>query len=173
MNTHRDPHYLTLGDAAKLTGKSKSVLSKALKNGEISFISKDESGYRIDPAELFRVFPKNTRENSSEERLRTQENSIENTIKIRELEVRLEAVYQERNFFKDQYATLEKDRDDWREQAQRLLITQQKPVETNIPILATSLPQNQQKLFGGQIFGLLAAVFFGGLIVFLSMFWRR
>jgi len=51
------PHYLTLGEAAKATGKSKPTISKYIKNGKISYISKDDNGYQIDPAELFRVFP--------------------------------------------------------------------------------------------------------------------
>jgi DNA-binding transcriptional regulator GbsR (MarR family) len=51
------PHYLTLGEAAKATGKSKPTISKYIKNGKISYVSKDDKGYQIDPAELFRVFP--------------------------------------------------------------------------------------------------------------------
>lgn len=52
-------HYLTLSQAAKETGKSKGTLSKALKEGKISYVEKSDSGYKIDPAELFRVYPRN------------------------------------------------------------------------------------------------------------------
>lgn len=46
----------TLGQAAKAAGKSKSTILRALKDGKLSG-SKDENGqYRIDPAELHRVF---------------------------------------------------------------------------------------------------------------------
>lgn len=46
----------SLGQAAKATGKSKSTILRALKDGKISG-SKGENGqYRIDPAELHRVF---------------------------------------------------------------------------------------------------------------------
>ena len=46
----------TLGQAAKAAGKSKSTILRALKGGKLSG-SKDENGqYRIDPAELHRVF---------------------------------------------------------------------------------------------------------------------
>ena len=48
---------LSLREAADATGKSKSTISKALKIGKISYISKDEKGYQIDPSELFRVYP--------------------------------------------------------------------------------------------------------------------
>src|SRR5436305_8752890 len=48
---------LTMGQAAKETGVSKATLSKALKNGRLSYVAKTTAGYEIDPAELFRVFP--------------------------------------------------------------------------------------------------------------------
>ncbi len=47
----------SLSDAAKATGKNKTTIQRAIKNGKIS-ASKGESGaYEIDPAELHRVFP--------------------------------------------------------------------------------------------------------------------
>jgi predicted site-specific integrase-resolvase len=51
--------YLTLGEAAKETGKSKATLSKYIKQGRLSVVEKTEAGFQIDPAEIFRVFPKN------------------------------------------------------------------------------------------------------------------
>ena len=52
--------YLTLGEAAKQVGKSKATLSTAIKKGKLSYVSKDSAGYQIDPAELFRVYPRQT-----------------------------------------------------------------------------------------------------------------
>lgn len=47
----------TAGDAAKATGKNIATITRAIKSGKIS-ASKDASGaWRIDPAELHRVFP--------------------------------------------------------------------------------------------------------------------
>lgn len=66
--------YLTLGQAAKEVGKSKGTLSKAVKDGKLSVAKKDENGsFQIDPAELFRVFPK------QEERNRTGSNEQDAT----------------------------------------------------------------------------------------------
>lgn len=48
--------YLTLGQAAKKTGKSKATISKYIRSGKLSYISKDSAGYKLDPAEVFRVF---------------------------------------------------------------------------------------------------------------------
>lgn len=50
--------YLSLGEAAKAAGVAKGTLSKALKTGKLSYTEKTAAGYRIDPAELFRVFPR-------------------------------------------------------------------------------------------------------------------
>jgi len=48
--------YLTLGQAAKKTGKSKATISKYIRTGKLSYVSKDSTGYKLDPAEVFRVF---------------------------------------------------------------------------------------------------------------------
>lgn len=50
--------YLTLGQAAKEAGVAKSTISKALASGKLSYREKNPEGYKIDPAELFRVYPK-------------------------------------------------------------------------------------------------------------------
>lgn len=43
--------------AAKATGKSKSTIHRAVKNGKISALRNDNGAYHIDAAELARVFP--------------------------------------------------------------------------------------------------------------------
>lgn len=53
--------YLTLGQAAKEAGVAKSTISKALSSGKLSYREKNSDGYKIDPAELFRVFPKTSK----------------------------------------------------------------------------------------------------------------
>jgi len=46
----------TLGQAAKATGKAKSTILRAIKNGTISAPKGVKGSYQIDPAELHRVF---------------------------------------------------------------------------------------------------------------------
>jgi hypothetical protein len=82
-------HYLTLNQAAKVVGRSKGTISKALKEGKLSYLSKDDSGYKIDPSELHRVFPLNTIESSNQVQLETPKNGNENTYRTRELELEL------------------------------------------------------------------------------------
>jgi len=70
--------YLTLSQAAKEIGKSKGTLSKAVKNGKLSVAKKDEDGsFQIDPAELFRAFPKQEKQDrtGSTERNATPEST--------------------------------------------------------------------------------------------------
>jgi hypothetical protein len=58
--------YFSLGQAAKEVGVAKSTISKALSSGKLSYSEKNSAGYKIDPAELFRVFPKTSATSSSE-----------------------------------------------------------------------------------------------------------
>ena len=118
----KNDFYLSLSQAAEATGKSKSVISKYLKNGTLSYAEKDDKGYKIDPAELFRVFPKNDNKNSKKEQERTHENTIENALKIKELELKLESVSKERDFFEGQYKNVVQEKEDWKKQAQTLLL---------------------------------------------------
>ena len=47
----------TLGQASKATGKSKSVIQRAIVKGKISAHKDEYAQYVIDAAELHRVFP--------------------------------------------------------------------------------------------------------------------
>jgi hypothetical protein len=59
---------LSLCQAARETGRSKSVLSHALKTGRMSGRRDDKGNWAIDPAELFRVFdPKPAKEPQGEQ----------------------------------------------------------------------------------------------------------
>ncbi len=54
--TSRNPMKYTLGTAAKATGKAKSTILRAIKNGTVSAKKASNGSYEIDPAELHRVF---------------------------------------------------------------------------------------------------------------------
>jgi hypothetical protein len=114
----------TLGEAAKATGKSKSTISKAIKNGRIS-ASKGESGvYSIDPSELHRVYPIILHETGVPEQKDTLKSSeVDTTIanKIRELEIFLKASEQRLEDRDEQLSDIKEDRDKWRQQATALL----------------------------------------------------
>jgi hypothetical protein len=48
--------YLTLGQAAKETGRSKSTIFKAIQNGTLSYMEKTSAGYKLDRDEVFYCF---------------------------------------------------------------------------------------------------------------------
>lgn len=104
--------YLSLGQAAKEAGVSKATISKALKTGRLSFVSKSTAGYEIDPAELFRVFTPKPLVTVSSERSQTPVETGKSDSDRFELQLLRERV-----------EDLQRDRDAWREQAQRLALT--------------------------------------------------
>ena len=46
---------LSLSQASKLTGKSKSTINRAIKTGKLSAARHEDGSYSIDPAELSRA----------------------------------------------------------------------------------------------------------------------
>jgi len=78
--------YFTIGQAAKETGKAKSTIKKSIDTGELSVAEKNSRGFKIDAAELFRVFPKRS-ENAPNEQVETPQKTVENSV----LQAKLEA----------------------------------------------------------------------------------
>jgi len=114
---------VSLSEASRLTGKSKSVISNALKKGIMSYVSKDLMGYKIDTSELFRVFDKRTDEPVLEPPERTIQNPSKNDhekeileLKIKHLEEKLKMVEKENEY-------LRQDKDQWQRQATQLLLS--------------------------------------------------
>lgn len=107
----------TLGEAAKATGKSKATLSKAIKSGKISAVKESSGAFKIDPSELFRVYPPNTQDEQKETPRETPENQPE----ISELRAKLEAALQRISDKDEVISDLREDRDKWRQQATALL----------------------------------------------------
>lgn len=116
---------LTLGQAAKHTGLSKSTISRAIASGRLSVFSKGTGSYSIDPAELFRVFPSNSSDNPPLERsatpIETPAQHHDTAALVAEI-AGLKAVILK---LEDQIADLKQQRDGWQDQAQssqRLLV---------------------------------------------------
>lgn len=55
--TGRNGMKYSLSEAAGATGKNKTTIQRAIKNGKISAAKGDSGSYEIDPSELHRVFP--------------------------------------------------------------------------------------------------------------------
>lgn len=56
---------LSLAQAATLTGKSKSTLTRAIKSGRMSAVRKADGTFGLEPAEVLRVFPHDAGRNTS------------------------------------------------------------------------------------------------------------
>jgi hypothetical protein len=103
--------YMSLGQAAKEAGMSKATISKALKSGRLSYVSKSTAGFQIDPAELFRVFPPKPLATVDSERSQTP---VETGY--------FDASRVELQLLRERVDDLQRDRDAWRAQAQRLAL---------------------------------------------------
>lgn len=97
---------LSASQAAKEVGKSVPTITRAIKKGKISATKTDEGGYQIDPAELFRVFPKPSsvtpKETVSTPKMLGDETLTENKV----LQIKLEAIRKELEL-----ANLERERE--------------------------------------------------------------
>lgn len=123
----------TLGEAAKAVGKSKATISKAIKSGKISASKNDDGSFTIEAVELHRVYPPTPLTVDSEQNSTPKEtpiNTTENDKELIELRVKLEAANQRIN-------DLEKDKEEWRSQAQKLALA----------------PPHQTKSFLSRLFG--------------------
>ena len=110
---------LTLGQAARQAGISKSYLSRLVKSGKISAERQENGEFRIDPSELDRLA--NIRPhghdagNSTSERLETPRELVLQ----REVELLREMLHDKEQTLQD----VRRERDAWRQQAQALLLT--------------------------------------------------
>ena len=115
--------FLTLGQAAKEVGKSKSTILKSIKTGRLSAFQNDFKQWQIDPAELFRVYAPANDDNSLGN---TQDNT--STLAL-QLDKEIQERERERRLLLSQIEDLKMDRDHWRNQATALLTNQSS--ETN------------------------------------------
>lgn len=123
---------LTMGQAAKEAATSKATISRAISTGRLSATRNDKGGWDIQPAELFRVFPRNPVTGSGNGDMKqtvtpqsthpgTPETAIENASLKAEIEGLRAMVQQLRDHLDD----LKHQRDGWADQAkaaQRVLV---------------------------------------------------
>lgn len=125
---------LTLGQAARLTGTSKTTLTRAIKGGRLSATRNDDGSYTIDPAELSRVYrvtvetPATVAATGDVARDATPARDPHATPDTRALEAEIEGLKAQlaimREYTAQQIDELKHQRDAWQEQAtsaQRLL----------------------------------------------------
>ena len=125
---------LSLGQAARLAGTSKTTLTRAIKTGRLSATRRDGGGYQIDAAELSRVFT------VTPETVTATGNTVHHATPLRDLHAtpdvvtRMAELEAELRGLKELLAEvranrdeLREDRDQWRGRAERLLVDQRQP----------------------------------------------
>lgn len=105
---------LTAREAGERVGKTRQAIIKAIRKGTLSAAKDDSGEWRIDPAELFRVYPPVSQVDDTH----PATESVNDTAGLRrEIEVLRERLAEK----DEQIDDLREDRDRWREQATRLL----------------------------------------------------
>jgi hypothetical protein len=109
---------LSLLEAAKQVGKSKSSLWRAAKSGALSVTKNDAGQFEVDSSELFRVFqPKR-----SEPRGMTQDVAVQVTHEADGSAVRLAVAETKLEALQAMVQELRQARDHWQAQAERLAL---------------------------------------------------
>ena len=106
---------LSLSQAAKATGKSKSTINRAIKSGRLSAARHEDGTYTIDAAELSRVFRVGTVPGPEWVSAQPPGTADETT------RIRIEALESALAREREVNADLMTDRDHWRQQATALL----------------------------------------------------
>ena len=110
---------LSLREAAKEAGTSKSTILRAVKAGRLSATRTDDGGYNIEPAELFRVYPpenRATRQNRAKEQAAGHDASAD---AMADLQIRNAIMEAELSFLKDVLASERQRSDEIREDRER------------------------------------------------------
>jgi len=124
----------TLATAAEVAGKTKPTIWRAVKSGKISATRLEDGSFRIDPSELSRYMAV-THETVPGETVQRSETgssydamdakALQEAIALRFMVERLEALLATE---RERAAELREDRNQWRDQAQRLAITHEKTI---------------------------------------------
>jgi excisionase family DNA binding protein len=114
---------LSLSEAAKVTGQSKSTIWRAVKSGGLSATKTDGGDYQIDYAELHRVFPIGTGEGRASGVSVTRDATYLEQIETALMKVQIDNARQIAERLRNELDNVRKDRDAWRSKVERLLLT--------------------------------------------------
>lgn len=112
---------LNLREAAELAGMSKSSVFRAIKSGRLSATRTDQGEFRVDPAELARVYDK---DNASlrGRRAPLEQGEMPSVPARSDAESEVLALRTEVRLLREMADDLKAQRDKWQQQAERLAI---------------------------------------------------
>jgi hypothetical protein len=103
---------ITLREASEKVGVTRQTLMKAIKTGRVSAEKSNNGEWRIEPVELFRVWPPAT--------------GLQQPLNPELTDGDTPGLQAENRLLREQVAELREERNAWREQAQRLALTDQR-----------------------------------------------
>lgn len=110
------PHFYTLGEASKATGKAKGTIRNAISKGRLSAEKNDKGEYSINVSELHRVFkPLNTAQEEM--------NAVSLPVNTGIAQEEKDALEAQIDLLKQTVEDLRQDRDRWAKQAEVLALT--------------------------------------------------
>ncbi len=133
---------LTLGQAARMTGTSKTTLTRAIKAGRLSATRHDDGSYAIDPAELTRAYsidpaaPATGTATGAAAHQATGDRDPGATTHDIELSARLAVMEAELKGLKEMVSELRQSRDQWQFQAERV---------TTLALAAPAAPSSERR----------------------------
>jgi hypothetical protein len=122
----------SLHQAATACGVNKSTILRAIKAGKISAVRDEQGQWQVEPAELHRVYPPVT---DAAERTDAVQRYAPADAAVLALANQRAAVAEERlSEMKAMLADMQRDRDAWRDQAQRLALPKPEPESEPKPL---------------------------------------
>ncbi|HAZ60153.1 MAG TPA: hypothetical protein DCY89_01105 [Gammaproteobacteria bacterium] len=103
---------ITLREASEKVGVTRQTLMKAIKTGRVSAEKSTNGEWRIEPVELFRVWPPAT--------------GMQPPLQPEFTDGDTPSLQAENRLLREQIAEIREERNAWREQAQRLALTDQR-----------------------------------------------
>jgi excisionase family DNA binding protein len=119
---------VTLGQAARLTGLGKTTITRAIKAGKLSATRREDGSYEIDPSELSRVYsvhpetPETVTQSGLAGHHATPSATPRETPETPDVTARLASLEAEVRGLKDLLAEVRQSRDEWKDQAGRLVL---------------------------------------------------
>lgn len=110
---------ITLREASEKVGVTRQTLMKAIKTGRVSAEKADNGEWRIEPVELFRIWP--------------PVNEVQQPLQEGLTSGGTPGLQAENRLLREQVAELREERNAWREQAQRLALTDQRAASQSTP----------------------------------------
>jgi len=110
---------ISLREASEKVGVTRQTLMKAIKTGRVSAEKADNGEWRIEPVELFRVWP--------------PVNEVQQPLQEGLTSGDTPGLQAENRLLREQVAELREERNAWREQAQRLALSDQRTTPQPAP----------------------------------------